>query len=518
MPRKMLMSWSPDKQRWRKQDKKLARRLGLPESTRFVVTCYQLVEQGFLDPTVPRTEQTTYRAANAWWEAQLGINVTRDPHPLQGHLDALTTRIDYAKQHGLTDEVRELTAEKAKVEAIREPEATDLYMGEVVSQSAARNWQMLERLFGWTIPPDTPPEIVEEFLGNERVWSDRFSRGAHDPVPQDRTVGSQIRTYLDGQAMKVKAGKMTAKTWDNLTYIFRLIEDRLGAGRDVGSVGEKDVDAMYRYLMSKLGERHGDGNGKAGYSEDYAAGVLGRFKSLVRHFHQNRLIADLPRNLDSVSIRVSEKPKERMTDEEVTAVLRGIPDDDQLRLHVLLMLNCGYRGSDIATLKESEIIDSRRIIRKRHKTKDLKHTPTVDYLLWDETRRLLARWRTGKDIALVTKSGGRWAYSEMIEREDGTHGTKQTDNVATNWTRVVRKGLGVDRPYSLLRKTAASTLDAHPKFGRYAEHFLGERPSSVASRHYVTPSQDQFDAAVMWLGEQFGFETTPDGVAITPQG
>ena len=66
MPRKMLMTWDGEKQRWRKSDKKLARKLGLPESHRFFVTCFQLVEQGYLDSSAPRTELTTYRAANGW--------------------------------------------------------------------------------------------------------------------------------------------------------------------------------------------------------------------------------------------------------------------------------------------------------------------------------------------------------------------------------------------------------------------------------------------------------------------
>ena len=206
-----------------------------------------------------------------------------------------------------------------------------------------------------------------------------------------------------------------------------------------------------------------------------------------------------------MSIKVLEKPKQKMSDEEVKAILKGVPDDNQLKLHVLLMLNCGYRGMDIATLREAEIEDG-RIIRKRHKTKDSKHTPTVNYKLWDHTRRLLDRWKTGKNVALLTKSGGLWVYGELVEQDDGSHKTKQTDNIASNFNRIVRRGLRIDRPYSLLRKTAASKLDDHPEFGRYAEHYLGEKPESVAKLHYITPSQERFDAALVWLGDQYGIK------------
>ena len=96
--------------------------------------------------------------------------------------------------------------------------------------------------------------------------------------------------------------------------------------------------------------------------------------------------------------------------------------------------------------------------------------------------------------------------SELIEQVDGSHKTKQADSIATNFRRIVRKGLGIDRPYSLHRKSGASKLDEHSEFGRYAEHYLGEKPSTVANRHYITPSQDRFDAAIAWLGKQYEVE------------
>ena len=188
-------------------------------------------------------------------------------------------RLDYAKRHGLTEEVKELSDERERAEAIREPEATDLYMGEIVRQQASKNRQLLEDLFEWRIPLDTPPLIVERFLGNEQVWGDRLSRESHNPVSQDRTIGGQITSFLQSQALKVKAGKLTAKRYDNLTYIFSIIENQLGRDRDVAGITEKDVDNLYLHLLRKLGERHEDHSGKAGYSEDYASGVLGRFKS-----------------------------------------------------------------------------------------------------------------------------------------------------------------------------------------------------------------------------------------------
>ena len=402
-----------------------------------------------------------------------------------------------------------MEAEKNRAGGITEPEATELYGGELVSEQAAKNRQLLERLFGWQIPVDTPPSIVESFLGNSTVWADRLTRETHNPVPQDRTIQGQIEVYLETQATKVRAAKLTAKRYDNVKYMFKIIQEQLGPSKPVATISEKDFTDFHGFLMKKLVERHKDPQGKAGYCDDYGRGILSRFKAFVKHLHVSRLLDHLPRNFDTLSIEVDEKPKQKMTDDEIKAILNGVTSTtNQMRLHVLLMLNCGYRAMDIATLRVGEIRDG-RIIRKRHKTKDEKNTPTVNYKLWNETRSLLDRWVVGKedkDIALRTKSGGLWAYSTLDEHDEGLPGTKQTDNVATNYNRKVQEGLGIRKPYSLLRKTASSKLDEHGEFGRYAEHFLGERPSSVTSKNYVTPSQDRFDAAVSWLGEQFGIK------------
>jgi hypothetical protein len=61
-------------------------------------------------------------------------------------------------------------------------------------------------------------------------------------------------------------------------------------------------------------------------------------------------------------------------------------------------------------------------------------------------------------------------------------------------------------PLKSLRKTPATMLENHAEFGRYAEYFLGEAPHSIASRHYIQPSREQFDNAIRWLGRQFGIE------------
>ena len=46
-------------------------------------------------------------------------------------------------------------------------------------------------------------------------------------------------------------------------------------------------------------------------------------------------------------------------------------------------------------------------------------------------------------------------------------------------------------------------MGEHPEYGKFAQYFLGHAPQTVADKHYIKPSDEQFANAVRWLGEQF---------------
>ena len=62
---------------------------------------------------------------------------------------------------------------------------------------------------------------------------------------------------------------------------------------------------------------------------------------------------------------------------------------------------------------------------------------------------------------------------------------------------------GIKKPPKTVRKTAASKLEEHPEYSRYEGSFLGHAPATMAERHYIKPSDAQFDKALTWLREQF---------------
>ncbi len=56
-----------------------------------------------------------------------------------------------------------------------------------------------------------------------------------------------------------------------------------------------------------------------------------------------------------------------------------------------------------------------------------------------------------------------------------------------------------------IRNTSATKLGSHNDYRAYAQHFLARSAKTVADKPYVVPSQELFDKAVAWLGEEYGF-------------
>lgn len=197
-----------------------------------------------------------------------------------------------------------------------------------------------------------------------------------------------------------------------------------------------------------------------------------------------------------------QKKVEVWTPEEVKNLLATMPE--RFQLFVLLMLNCGMYSGDISNLTPSEVDwKNGRIIRRRSKTQHLgDKTPVVDYPLWASTFALLKKYgnRTGERL-LVNRRG----LSLVQQCYKGNGKMKNQDTIADIYRRTApapRKQL------KSLRKTGASLLDSHDIYMSCVEHYLSHAAKSVTDRSYRNYSQERFDRAITWLGEQFGLKPT----------
>ena len=167
------------------------------------------------------------------------------------------------------------------------------------------------------------------------------------------------------------------------------------------------------------------------------------------------------------------------------------------------MLNTGSTQKDLSDLLPTEV-DWKKgtITRKRSKTAKHKGVPTVTYVLWKETFRLLQQERsTDAATVLVNNEGGPL----KVERIDDEGKLKKIDNVASAFARLKRKN-GIKKPLKYFRKTSATLLKSNKDYRGLDVLFLGHAPATVAERHYTQTPQQLLNEALAWLGQQYGIE------------
>lgn len=307
------------------------------------------------------------------------------------------------------------------------------------------------------------------------------------PLP---TIRESIAGFLKRKEIQAEAGERSLGRFDALRCHLERFQDWIGAEHPITTVKAKTFLDYHSFLIGKIG--------KGNCSRAYARDRMQSLKQFVRHCWELELI-DLPRNIESKELVIKLCPGEiqTFTDEEIKKLLQT--SVDRTRLYILLMLNCGIQQEDLANLHPAEVDwTEARLIRKRSKTKDYQNVPTINYLLWPETFRLLREYRSqDSERLLLNQKGTSLRTEEIINGK-----VKRIDNVRSAYLRAAGK-VGIDKPLKLLRKTSATKLASHPHYSRFASHFLGHSPATIAERHYVRPSQDEFDRALLWLAAQF---------------
>jgi len=476
MPTNELMTWNKGQKRW---FKKFGGRM-------YAVSPRQL-------GTAP-TRQASRTAANSWWErkqSELDARLPEERHPQhvigQYRIASENHRLfaKWHRQHGVIE-----LAEKSE---------------------AHREW--LAQALKSDDPPFPLSKWQEDPIWQDRlddavdlVWMDRFSQmrleeARHEPLPAEKTIRGHIDQYLTTLQAQRKQAKITLGTYQTIYHRLQVFRNWIGPDVPLEDLNELMFQNFFLFVVDEVANNR--------MAAETAKPVLANVRRFIRSRWELRLI-DLPRNLNSRDLTIASQilPVEVFSAKEVAAFLAAA--SDRLRLYLLLMLNCGMYTSDIGALRHDEVnLTQGRITRKRTKTRNRSQAvPTVCYLLWDETLRLLTKQVSQHpSLCLMNEDGGP-LWNERVQ-EQGKY--TRNDTIKNLWFRLLANTLEIPRkdrkPLKLFRKTAASMLEHHDTFGRYAQFFLGHSPRSVAERHYVQPSQQQFDRAIVWLGKQFGFNT-----------
>lgn len=479
MPAKPLMTWEPRPRRWRKMHRGVV----------YTVSCEAL--------GVPETKESSYQAANAWWQRRRAeTEADRPPHPHNDVLTELEERLSWARRHHAADDAARIAEQ---IEAVgRMADAPTAEVEEVfLDKGQIRGRIELARRFGVDVPDGLPAVVRDMIFGDRLVWEDRTQIDIDEPkIPEDRTVAAAVDRYLAMKRAEAESGQIRVTSYqpirDRLPHFKNYVGDV-----DAGKIDERTLSGFHAHLLDRMGS--GD------FSQQYAAHILSAARSFVRHLWRERTLEALPRNLDTLAIKVDGREIETFDLGALDTILDAAVE--RTRLYLLLMLNCGMYQSDVAAVKQSQVDwAGGKITRKRTKTEREKKVPTVSYLLWDETFRLLKKYRSQDPILALTNENGAALLRRPL-RENGR--VSRTDNIKKGYERLC-KCLRIEEPMPLmyLRKTSASLLETHETFGRHAQYFLGQAPQSLAERRYAKPSPEQFDRAVRWLGLEYGYVTT----------
>ena len=223
------------------------------------------------------------------------------------------------------------------------------------------------------------------------------------------------------------------------------------------------------------------------------ANIWSTVKQFLAYLDSLELIV-MPRRAKSIKFAKGEPTVDPPTVDWVRTVLENL-DDSKERAWILLMLNCCYTQSDVAELLSDEILDGKRIKRKRTKQAHTDSTPVVDYPLWHETQELLAKYGSKNGLVFTGPDG-----SKLVNQNP------RKDSIAAWWDRFLErlvKDEKIEKTYTLkqFRKLGRNLLE-DSSHSKYAKYFQGHSIVGV-DQHYlqkITPKrQAEFDDAVGWL-------------------
>jgi len=482
MPASYGLTWEPKSRRWRKQH----------DGKRVVVSVRELKRLGYLADDAAETKESSYQAANSWWADQRRQGVG-DPrpglppyHPHESWIAVAERKQRWAQKHGQAADAEKYAEQARTLRGLDAGADIDSIIG--LDDRAAGAASMIESSTGVELPMD-----VSRVLIDDMVWADRFSREA--PAPPGRTIGEWIDKYLDHVHVRQRSKEISPAEYSGART--SLLAFRNWQGSD-SNIDELNADCWERWYMHQQ-------------SSDKSIPTKKKRMRYAKAFIRWLAIKELIPLSPAVDARIyaigSQDVAVPMPDEAV--IKQTIAEaPGQLRLHLLLMLNCAFTQKDVAELLQSEVDwTNGTVTRKRSKTRKKKNVPTVRYVLWDETFALLKQYRQPSgDPVLLTKSGKPWIRDSIAADGKRRH---KTDAVTSNY-RHLRKRLKIDMTMSKLRKAGATVLADSERFARFSQRMLGQAPTSVADKHYIgnDAGQGTFDNAVRWIGERFGFSSS----------
>jgi integrase len=253
------------------------------------------------------------------------------------------------------------------------------------------------------------------------------------------------------------------------------------------------AETLQRYASWQL-QRYADGLQKRATLEK----KLFSAKRVVKWLWENEVLANIPRNLDSV-FRVKKPKTEKKvstvkvySDEEIKTILAEAPE--RTKLYILLALNCGMYWADIADLKHGEF-DGTHITRCRTKTGE-----QGTWLLWKETKIFLEKYATNEDDSetMLLHKDGSVLYWYKINAGK----VSRCNHMQSAFSDLLER-LGISGTFRQFRATGSSLIRDESDTDT-AKLFLANSKDSIAEMHYLADNFEGLNSALRKVEKRLG--------------
>lgn len=480
MPRKMLMSWTAEKKRWRKTYK----------NKQYVVYCSDLNLN-----EAEWTELGSYKMANDWWIA-MRAKIDNDPKQLPPEtldiLAKLKKKSDYLSRKGLYIEAG--TYERAYANVLESvnggeydiPDIDPVAHERLNALKVVADVELLERL---------DPKTLEIFLGTDALWKERFK--ADKEPEQTKKIGYHLDRWY---ALIHARAKPTSIS--NIHGYYQLFKNIQFENKSVFNEN-MSVDEITRDNFREVFEAISAQSGQVATKKK----KFSFFKSFIKYLAEEGIIAK-PTNFDSSYICFNTVQTEKTPPDvaEIRKFLEVLPN--RFKLYMLLALNTGMNNADIGKLQHHQIdYQNRTLTKRRVKTADNKNAPTVKYKLWAETYALIMQERTSSGQFVLTAEG-----KCLYEDKKVGNNARVYDRIKVQWRAFLRKNSHMKK-YLLkdFRYFSGDLLNQSPEYRSYRDPFLSHAPRSTGDRYYS--STEDVSVACTYLESVFFPEksTVPNG-------
>ena len=391
----------------------------------------------------PPTKEGSWRQANEWWDHQ--FTKVKEPLCRFDHIIAELTR----RKSWMTHQGLDTTGMDRTIAMVRAMASDDLH-------------------------PSIAEAITEPLAP---VWQERLARVKETPV--DRSVGYWVEQYLSLRQSEVKAGELSVSSFYLVRLCLEEFKDWCKPDMPIANLDANQWIEWYKAIQA------------SDISISYKKKRWMYVRAWLSWLIERELITSFP-SLYSRRYKFSTSDKEvkPLSVEQVREIVRDCKGI--LKLHVLLMLNCGMTQRDISDLKPDEYKDG-RITRRRSKTSK-RNTRIVSWKLWDCTKTLLDQYKQDGPHLLLTSTGKTWVKEELI---DGKR--SKTDSIKSLYQK-----LHIAVQLRRLRQTSGDMIKKQFNKG-LADYFLGHG-TSVVDAAYFSRDQNELDQAIDWLGKTYNLD------------